>query len=68
MKTIFDHFHIVQKISTLNVVRDPKDNKIVETAVDGGANYIVTGDPDLTDMKEFQGIKILTPNEFLKIL
>ena len=31
-------------------------------------DYIVTGDPDLTDMKEFQGIKILTPNKFLRLV
>ncbi len=68
IETIFNDYHIVQKVSTLNVVRDPTDNKIIETAVDGGANYIVIGDPDLTDMKEFQGIKNLTPDKFLKLL
>lgn len=66
MDIIFAHFQIVPKISTVNVVRDPKDNKVVETAIDGRANYIVSGDPDLTDLKEFRGIKILTPDEFLK--
>lgn len=68
IEAIFNNYHIVQKVSTLNVVRDPNDNKIIETAIDGRAKYIVTGDPDLTDIKEFQGIKILNPDEFLRLM
>jgi putative PIN family toxin of toxin-antitoxin system len=47
---------------TLDVIRDdPDDNRIVECAVAGRADLIVSGDRDLTRMKRFQGIGIVTP-------
>jgi len=57
---------VIQVSSKFNVVRDKKDNKIVECAFDGKADYIVTGDPDLLELKEFRGIKIVKPREFLQ--
>jgi putative PIN family toxin of toxin-antitoxin system len=66
MDIIFAHFHIVSKISTFSVSTDPKDNKIVETAFDGKADCIVTGDNHLLVLKEFKGIKILSADEFTK--
>ena len=66
MDIIFAHFHIVSKISTFSVSTDPKDNKILETAFDGKADCIVTGDNHLLVLKEFKGIKILSADEFIK--
>ncbi len=48
--------------------RDPKDDPVIATAREGGASYIVTWDRDLLDIGEYQGIRILTPKEFLKVL
>jgi putative PIN family toxin of toxin-antitoxin system len=62
------HCYIVETTSKLDVVRDKKDNKIVECAFDGKADYLVTGDLDLLTLKEFRGIKILTPRKFLEEL
>ena len=59
--------HIVDISSKFDVVRDKKDNKIIECAFDGKADYIVTGDPDLLILKEFKGIKIVKAKEFLNI-
>ncbi len=51
----------------LDVIKaDPKDNIILECAVAGNADYIVSGDKHLLDLKEFSGIKILKPAEFLR--
>ena len=58
--------HVVEPSSKFDVVRDKKDNKIIECAFDSQANFIVTGDPDLLVLKEFHGIKIVTAKEFLK--
>ena len=52
----------------LKVVRDEADNRVLEAALEGKVNYIISGDKDLLDIKEFQGIKILSANEFLKLL
>ena len=45
--------------------RDPEDDKILELALNGRADYIVTGDDDLLVMNPFRGIAILTPAQFL---
>ncbi len=47
--------------------RDPKDDNILELAVNGEADYIVTGDDDLLVMNPFRGIEIIRPVEFLAI-
>jgi putative PIN family toxin of toxin-antitoxin system len=44
--------------------RDPDDLFILATAVAGKADCIVTGDKDLLDLGEYQGIAILTPRRF----
>jgi putative PIN family toxin of toxin-antitoxin system len=45
---------------------DPEDDKFIECAVALKANVIITGDKALKTMSEYMGIKILTPQEFLK--
>lgn len=47
------------------VCRDPKDNMILEAAVDGNADKIVSGDNDLLSLKKFEGIPILKPTRFV---
>ena len=47
--------------------RDPTDDKILETALMGRANHLVTGDGDLLDMSPFHGISIITPARFLAL-
>lgn len=45
--------------------RDPDDDKLLETALMGEADCIVTGDQDLQVMSPFLHIPILSPKEFL---
>ena len=54
--------HIVTKV---DVCRDPDDNIILSLALDGKADYIVSGDKDLLDISPFQDIPIIKPAEFL---
>jgi putative PIN family toxin of toxin-antitoxin system len=44
---------------------DADDNRILEAAVAGAADCIVSGDKHLLRIKEFRGIKIMTANDFL---
>lgn len=53
---------------SVNACRDPKDNKFLEAALVGAADCIVSGDGDLLDMVNFQGIPILTPAVFISRL
>lgn len=51
----------------LSIIKDdPDDNKFLECAVSGKADYIVSGDKHLINLREYEGIKILTPKEFLE--
>jgi len=57
---------IITARSPVKVCRDPDDNKYLACAVDGDADFIVSGDRDLLVLKEFIGIPILTPRQFLE--
>lgn len=50
------------------VARDRDDDKILATAIEGCADYIVTGDNDLLTLGEYEGIRIMTPRAFLELL
>lgn len=53
---------VKEKVSM--VTRDPKDNQILECALAGEANLIVTLDQDLIKLKTFKGIGIIHPKTF----
>ncbi len=53
----------------LEVVReDPEDDKFIICAVEARADYIVSGDTHLLKLKEYQGIRIVPPREFLRLM
>jgi putative PIN family toxin of toxin-antitoxin system len=55
------------KTPKLKVVRDdPDDDKFIECAVALKADAIITGDKALRTLREYMGIRILAPQEFLK--
>ncbi len=45
--------------------RDPDDDKLLETALMGEADCLITGDRDLLDMSSFHDVPILTPADYL---
>jgi putative PIN family toxin of toxin-antitoxin system len=49
------------------VCRDPNDDAVLETAVNAGAQLLVSGDKDLLILKSFRGIAIVTPAEYLSV-
>ena len=49
------------------VKEDADDNKVIECAVESGAEYIVSYDKHLLNLKEFQGIKIVKPEDVFGI-
>jgi len=51
---------------TVNVCRDPDDNRVIETALIGNCAYIISGDKDLLELKSYQDIQIIKPAAFLK--
>jgi predicted nucleic acid-binding protein len=60
---------VVEPQQKLSVVQaDDSDNRYIECAVASGANYIVTGDPHLLTVNEYQGIIMVSPATFLALL
>lgn len=59
-------FVIVRPRIVLDVVRDKDDNRVLEAAVEGNCDFIITGDLDLLDLGKYKNIKIVTPNQFLQ--
>jgi putative PIN family toxin of toxin-antitoxin system len=54
---------------TLNVIpEDPDDDRVLECAVDGRANLIVSGDRHLRRLRVYEGIPIVRPVDFLRTL
>ncbi len=47
---------------------DPDDTKYLVCAVEGHADFIVSGDHHLTDLVRYRGIRIVTPVEFIQIV
>jgi len=61
-------FVATEKLALSLVANDPSDNKYLEAAIEGEAKYIVTGDNHLLELREYEGIRIITPREFLQEL
>ncbi len=51
---------------TTKICRDDSDNKIIDLAIYANAGFIITGDKDLLELKNYKGIKIITASEFLE--
>lgn len=58
----------VEPEQRLHVVRDEADNRVLEAAVAGDADYIVSGDADLLSLGVYEGIEIVSPARFAAIL
>lgn len=53
--------------TTYTICRDPKDNQILSLAVDGKADYIITGDRDLLTLGKIEKTIIVKPHEFCRL-
>ncbi len=60
---------VVDVKSSFRVVkRDPKDDLVVNTAYDGKADAIVTGDRDLLELESFRGVRIISVADALGLM
>jgi putative PIN family toxin of toxin-antitoxin system len=67
--TLFDKYGKLIKVETnMNLCRDFKDNFLLNLAVDSNADFLVTGDVDLLVIEKIKTTKIVTFNNFIKIL
>lgn len=56
---------VVPVIQIVRVCRDPRDDVVLEAALNGRADVVITGDKDLLALHPFRGIAILTPADYL---
>jgi len=66
ISTISEIVDVKTKIDLIK--EDPSDNKVIECAVEGKVNYIISKDNHLLKFKEYNGIKIITPEDFLNFI
>jgi len=60
-----DIVSVQQKIDVIK--EDSEDNKFLECALAGYCKYIVSGDQHLQNLKEYEGIRVLDPKEFVEV-
>lgn len=58
---------IIHTSTSLNICRDPRDNFLLDLAVDGQANYLVSGDEDLLTLKSIKKCNIISLKQFKEI-
>jgi putative PIN family toxin of toxin-antitoxin system len=63
---VFHHAALIDVRSPVRACRDPDDDKYLACAVDGGADYLVSGDKDLLSLESFRGIPIVKPRPFVE--
>ena len=60
---------IVEVRSSYSKIKeDPDDDAVLNAALDGKAQYLVSGDRHLTKLRRFRGVRIVKPRAFLRIM
>jgi putative PIN family toxin of toxin-antitoxin system len=65
---LYEKDELIEIINNFNQCRDPKDNFILDLAVSGHANYLVTGDADLLILNPFHGVEIISYQAFQNVI
>ncbi len=68
LEFIHARLRIVSPRRQVSLCRDPHDDKFLSCALTARADYIVSGDEDLLAIKDVEGIPIVTPRVFLRLL
>lgn len=59
---------LVEITENVQECRDPKDDKVLELALNGEAQYIISGDRDLLVLHPFHDVLVITADEFLQTM
>lgn len=66
LDALVERAFLVEIIETVQECRDREDDKILDLALNGQAQYIITGDRDLLVLHPFRDVAIITVDEFLR--
>ncbi len=64
----YDRSRIIRPEKKITASVDYSDNRFLEAAVEGGADFVVSSDHHLLDVGEIEGVRIVKPTHFLKII
>lgn len=67
LQNFFNKINWVVNRREIHIVRDPEDNKILESAAEARAEYLITSDNDLLTLEKYRNIRIVTPQQFWNI-
>jgi putative PIN family toxin of toxin-antitoxin system len=62
-----DLAELVLPASRVNIFKDEPDNRILECALSGEADLLVTGDKEILQQREYKGVKIVSLREYLEL-
>lgn len=66
LEKVLQFLTLITPSKKVDVVKeDSEDNKIIECAVEAQADYILSYDKHLLNLKEYEGIKIVKPEEVI---
>jgi putative PIN family toxin of toxin-antitoxin system len=55
----------VRPIKKISIFKDDPDNRILECAIHGKADVLVTGDKEMLQVRDYKGIKIISLKEYI---
>jgi putative PIN family toxin of toxin-antitoxin system len=58
---------LVKPARRIKLLKDEPDNRILECATDGEADLLVTGDKMILQLREYEGVKIISLKEYLEL-
>ncbi len=68
LRAILSISTLIETKTKLDIIKvDPKDNIILEAALEGKVEYLISYDNHILNMIEFRNIKIISPKEFLEL-
>jgi len=68
LEALIERAMLVEITRNVQECRDPKDDKVLELALNGEAQYIITGDRDLLILHPFRDVFVITVDEFLNTI
>jgi len=65
--TLSELAELVKPARRIRFLKDEPDNRILECAIYGGADLLVTGDKEILQLREYKGVKIISQREYLEL-
>ncbi len=68
LDSLLNETHLLADLYEVQRSRDPDDNVLLACALEGKADYLVSGDSDLLEIKYYHGTQIVSPRQIFGIL